>query len=561
MPEASWSVAKHDTVPLVDFALTLLNTHVYLTAFLASEGEVLEPPYGSVRDHIAQTIKEQSDRERPGQAPRSDVSDQRIRTWRSLFESLGFFLVEPETHAIWLTPLGHAIVRMHEALDDQILGANNRVAELASHVLVRHLLSNPMDAGEYPPDSDLHPYRFIWRAMRQLDDKLHWEEMNRVIFKIMYQRHEDHAIEHIRTIRKSCNSIYDSEAVEQLGTPTVVEGDETKRRITPWFSIAGFGGLLISAESDDQGFRQLSRNYIDIIDNALKEEIVVPAVARLSTDGYIKYVTSSSNLVEPIQSGTDAENVARVVTAAERYGSHKIICLVGIPGTGKSRLAKMAAMRLVDNDLYRYSEIQFHENTSYDDFVEGFVPRPSGEGFELRSKVFRQINRKARTDPEDGRFVLLIEEFTRANIHAVLGELITYIEHRNRPFRLAISQEEERIAPNLVVLATMNPRDKSVLVLDDAIRRRLHFIPINSSSSTLEQMLASKIGGVPLGRLVEWFESNRLTLPFGHGVFSDVRSEDDLREVWRGGLVYFLQDALGLIREQNRTAAESYPWP
>src|SRR6202008_80603 len=123
---------------------------------------------------------------------------------------------------------------------------------------------------------------------------------------------------------------------------------------------------------------------------------------------------------------------------------------------GKSRLAKLAVARITGGDPYRSMEIQFHESTSYDDFIEGFVPKPSGEGFEMVRKTFRVINRRARLDPSGAPYVLLIEEFTRANVHGVLGELITYVEHRDRPFRLAISQEEEAVAENLILLATMN---------------------------------------------------------------------------------------------------------
>ena len=94
------------------------------------------------------------------------------------------------------------------------------------------------------------------------------------------------------------------------------------------------------------------------------------------------------------------------------------------------------------------------------------MPRPWGEGFELTPKTFRVINRRALLDRTGARYVLLIEEFTRANVHSVLGELLTYVEHRDRPFRMALSQEDERVAPNLVILATMNPRDKSALLLD-----------------------------------------------------------------------------------------------
>ncbi|MBK5290730.1 MAG: AAA family ATPase, partial [Acidobacteriia bacterium] len=442
----------------------------------------------------------------------------------------------------------------------KIDGANDHLATLAIAVLNRHTLYNPIDGQGYPKDSDVRPFRLVWKAMRALDDKIHWQEMNRVLMWVNYNHEEDAAIEHIRQIRKTLAGPYDAKSLAKLGKTAVKEDEETKRRITPWFSRAGFGGILITGEDDEDGFRRLVPTYKHLIDRALKLDLPFPAESVVSRQAYLKYLADESVITQQATSVGDEADIARVLKAIERYGRTKIICLSGIPATGKTRLAKLVASRLTENDPYRYDEIQFHETTTYEDFMEGFVPKPSGEGFELVRKTFREINRRARLDPAGKTYVLLIEEFTRTNVHAVLGELLTYIEHRDRAFRLALSQEQEKIAPNLVVLATMNPRDKSALVLDDAITRRLHRIPVDASIGALRAMLKEKLEETLLVQLVGWVEQYQKVLPFGQGAFVDARSAEDLHEIWTATLRHFLLDVSGEIRDRYKELDQKFPW-
>lgn len=559
--QTTWSVAKHDTIPSVELWLNPLETHTYLFAFLDAEGEDYSPPYSGIREAIEKIIEDVSSRKRQGQAPRADISNERIRTWKAVFEHFGFLLVDEAGRRIHLTPLGRTVKELYDTLKQRMEGANDHLAKLAVGTLNRYLLRNPIDGDMYPEDSDLHPFRFIWRAMRQLDDKLHWEELNRVIMRVVYRHEEDEAIKTIREARAATGGRYDEGTIDFfLGEPAVSEGAETKRRITPWFTRAGFGGLLISPEDDAQGFRHLTEEYKPLIDEALQNELSVPADARSSRETYVRYLSEEPSIANETLSTSDETDIRHVIESVERYGATKIICFSGIPGTGKSRIAKLAAMEIVGNDPYRFAEIQFHESTSYDDFMEGFVPRLSGDGFELLPKTFRIINRRARLDPSGTPYVLLIEEFTRANVHSVLGELITYVEHRNRPFRLAISQKEETIAPNLILLATMNPRDKSAMVLDHAILRRLHQIPLEPSVQHLQTMLEGSVDPEQLNRLAVWFQKYLPILPFGHGVFAGIRSAADLQDVWRGTLIYFLTDLAGEVREPYRELVQEYPW-
>ncbi len=559
MPQEVWSTSTHGVVPPVDLALDLREAHAYLYAFLRSEHQEFRPPYEPVRANISVVIEENAVRPRvAAQRPSADVEDSRLRTWKKEFEELGFIYVDDDQR-IRTTALGSMIRDLHDDIARKISGANDHVAALALAVLDRHILSNPLVAADYPPTTDLHPYRAIWKTARSLQGRVHWQELNRVIFRVLREEDLPTALAHIAAVREACAGDYEAADLAALGEPAVDEGAETRRRITSWISRAGFGGVFL--QEDEGGFWRLSDDKLDLIDEVLATPPAQPPVAALtSREAYLSYVISGLQISALIPTESDEAFLTRALAVVSRFGSNKIIVLTGLPGTGKTRIARMLAARLTDNDPFRLAEIQFHEATTYDKFVEGFVPRADGSGYELMPMTLRVINNRALRDPRGRTYVLLIEEFTRADIHSVLGELLTYIEHRDRGFRLPLSQTEMRIAPNLVVLATMNPRDRSALTLDDAILRRLHQVTVESSPATLSELIDGNLPANIAQQLVTWYSAHYATLPFGHGEFADVVSVDDLRDIWQGTLIYFLRDASGNTKAQYQTAVSSYPW-
>lgn len=563
----SWSTANHEVIPEQEFLLPDSTMHPYLWAFLQSDGEPFKESiddYAAVRKNVSTAISRFHGRPVKGRAPTDEVKASRLRTWKPLFERAGLLTVNPDG-VLLVSPFGRAVRDLFNDLENRIAGANEHLSQWAITVLGRYPLLNPLEGGDggngpYPVDSDLLPFRAMWQAARKLGDKLHWQELNRGLMLIHHQREVDSVIERIRTARAAGGITYFNDPTPWLGTEVAVDdGNQTRRRITPWFSRASFGGLL-AEEDEETGLWTLRPDRIGLIDEALRETFVIPSDARANRENFVRWLSAPiSRKTSPSTDQEDLDLLKKTVESANKFGKSKIICLSGLPGTGKSRLAKLAADELTDGDPYRVVEIQFHEGTGYEDFVEGFVPRPDGSGFMRVDKTLRMICRRAASDPQNRQYVLVIEEFTRANAHAVLGELLTYIEHRERRFRYAISQEEATIPVNLVVIATMNPRDRSAVQLDAAVRRRLHYVDVPPSAKALESMLRGKISLTSLADLVAWYSKWHTRLPFGHGVFSQVMDEDSLDSVWNGTCLRLLENALGEIDEMYAEAVREFP--
>ncbi|TLS47427.1 AAA family ATPase [Streptomyces montanus] len=169
------------------------------------------------------------------------------------------------------------------------------------------------------------------------------------------------------------------------------------------------------------------------------------------------------------------------------------VIFYGPPGTGKTYLAQHIAEHLA-GDPRAVKLVQFHPSYAYEDFFEGFRPAVRSEDgtgtltFALRPGPFRKLVDLAEEDPSTPYF-LIIDEINRANLAKVFGELYFVLEYRNRPVDLQYSGEFH-LPRNVFVIGTMNTADRSIALVDAAMRRRFAFVALHPDEEPTDGMLA-----------------------------------------------------------------------
>lgn len=205
-------------------------------------------------------------------------------------------------------------------------------------------------------------------------------------------------------------------------------------------------------------------------------------------------------------------------------------------------------------DISDYKKfITFHQSFAYEEFVEGIKPITDEAGevsYRVVDGVFKQICRQAELDP-DNEYLIIIDEINRANIAKVFGELITLIEDDKRigmPNELKVtlpySQEEFGVPKNLYILGTMNTSDRSIALLDIALRRRFTFIELKPDPELLKDKV---IEGIQCDRVLTQLNKSITLLigrdyQIGHSYFMNIENLEDLRFAWYHRIVPLLQE-------------------
>jgi 5-methylcytosine-specific restriction enzyme B len=182
------------------------------------------------------------------------------------------------------------------------------------------------------------------------------------------------------------------------------------------------------------------------------------------------------------------------------------IILYGPPGTGKSFVAQHLAQWLTGLEkppAHRFEMIQFHPAYSYEDFIEGIRPESllTEDGryavhYPTRPGLFVSFCRRAAQNP-DLPHVFIIDEINRGNIPRIFGELMLLLEYRDRHVPLPYSGERFQIPPNVYLIGTMNTADRSIALVDFALRRRFHFVHFGADADLFARWLEQYDGTLP----------------------------------------------------------------
>lgn len=236
-------------------------------------------------------------------------------------------------------------------------------------------------------------------------------------------------------------------------------------------------------------------------------------------------------------------------------GDRKQIVLYGPPGTGKTFVAQRLGKILSQSDR-RTELVQFHPSYTYEEFIEGLRPEvvQSESGASLlqvnvKPGLFARLCAEARKkENREKNYVLIIDEFNRANTAKVFGELLYALEYRNEAIPLPYSKEKLIVPDNLYIIGTMNTTDRSLAQIDIALRRRFQFIPFTSKETKqvlrrFVNLYAPEMNDLP--KLIE--EVNRSLgskeHALGHSYFMKPGINlQSLRLIWKYQIIPYLEE-------------------
>ena len=267
----------------------------------------------------------------------------------------------------------------------------------------------------------------------------------------------------------------------------------------------------------------------------------------------------SGDEVDKSAAGTPAEDIDDGCVMNKRVDLPLNLILYGPPGTGKTyRVLEKYKALFTDGDAKRYEMLTFHPAYSYEEFIEGLRPDLEGdEGavrYEIRDGIFKDLCQTAAADPNHD-YALFIDEINRGNIAALFGELITLIEDDKRGLEVTLpySQDPFSIPKNLHIIGTMNTADRSIALLDIALRRRFEFEEVGVDLDVLrEDTHGHDLEGVDLAKMLGKMNERLCYLrdrdhQIGHAWLMKIKSLDDLKHCFAKKIIpllveYFYED-------------------
>ncbi|MBN1994015.1 MAG: AAA family ATPase [Anaerolineae bacterium] len=265
--------------------------------------------------------------------------------------------------------------------------------------------------------------------------------------------------------------------------------------------------------------------------------------------------------------GLAETELARWVRAIERKGQ---AIFYGPPGTGKTFIAEKLAQHLIGGGDGFVDLVQFHPAYAYEDFIQGLRPKARPEGgldYPLVPGRFLEFCQKA--NQRQSRCVLIIDEINRANLARVFGELMYLLEYRRRQIPLA-GGEKFAIPANVRLIGTMNTADRSIALVDHALRRRFAFIVLSPNYEVLRLYHRQKQTGFPVENLIELLIRLNREIADPHyaiGItfFLHQNLSAQIEDIWRMEIEPYLEeyffDQAQKVEDFRWPAIEQKIWP
>ncbi len=232
----------------------------------------------------------------------------------------------------------------------------------------------------------------------------------------------------------------------------------------------------------------------------------------------------------------------------------KQVIFQGPPGTGKTYVGRKLAEHIAGSKD-RVTLVQFHPSYDYVDFVQGYRPAlmDSGQpGFRLQDGPLLRAAKSAEDNP-DAKHFLIIDEINRGNLAKVFGELYFLLEYRNEDIRLQYADEPFRLPENLYIIGTMNTADRSIALVDLALRRRFYFVEFHPDQPPIQGLLSRYLDDKSPG--MAWVadvvdEANKLLSNEPHAAIGPSYfmkpglDEVAVRRIWKYGVLPYIEERL-----------------
>ena len=248
----------------------------------------------------------------------------------------------------------------------------------------------------------------------------------------------------------------------------------------------------------------LYENALGFLDKFISEASIrgLKINHRLDAQGIVWSILLYSDIPDEEEDGEGEPEIDLVALASSLYlpadfleeinillDDKKQVIFQGPPGTGKTYVAQELAQHIaVSKD--RVTLVQFHPSYAYEDFVQGYRPtlENGNAGFKLQDGPLLRAARQAQTEPDASHF-LIIDEINRGNLAKVFGELYFLLEYRDREINLQYTEQTFRLPPNLYIIGTMNTADRSIALVDLALRRRFYFVEFHPDKPPIQGLL------------------------------------------------------------------------